>query len=818
MRRRSEALFVLLVLCCLACGNTTWAFSNPIYARDHLNIFPVAAVATGKEITIDGDLSDWKPEAFVLMYSEPELRETYAMRIAFAYDAQGLLIAARFTDSSPLINHNDPTVDPFRGWNGDALQVRVITTTALKKPFPAAQLNSEQIAHMTFWYYTDKQQPVVDIRYGMDFHHPVTLIGEDSGFRYAKGDGYWTMEGRIPWARLNATAPQPGDSWPLTLQALFGNAAGQMQYDFFECISNAGFHYQTPDGWGAGYFVKPDEVAARLTEQADFLTRRQAKENAQDTAAYHIPVSYTNPQAGFVSMAICRADGQIVRTLLAKAKRDAGKVTEEWNGLDDDGQPVPPGTYLLKALVHPGITGKFIAAVHNSGQPAWTNADGTGGWGGDHAPPIAAASDPSGHTYLMWTFNEGGSFLLRVDATGKKQWGASISWGDFAGGATALVYDTTPEGKGILYVTKDGAGKEKGAGGLFAFDAETGKRTNFLNGKGIMPLTAWDVKLAEGTQETGTPRERMLGGKYNAADLGANLMGLAVSPDRLFAACYYENKIVAYDKVTFDVKETFAVPRPAGICYDAARQRLFAVSGEQVAVINPATGVVAPFIAQGLEYPFGLALDHDGNLFVSARGRQMQVRVFSPAGKFLRAIGKAGGRPWEGKYDPQGMLMPSGISVDAHGQLWVMEMDSTPKRQSLWNANTGKLIKEFFGSAAYAPMMAPDPDKPEDVYIHNTRFIVDYDKGTVKPDATVYRPGLHGASLEGPQAGYGFMGSTFEVQRIAGKPFAFDGNGGVYKFERDHFKPLLYIGQGQAAMPGLAKETPPAWAAGNLDG
>ena len=155
--------------------------------------------------------------------------------------------------------------------------------------------------------------------------------------------------------------------------------------------------------------------------------------------------------------------------------------------------------------------------------------------------------------------------------------------------------------------------------------------------------------------------------------------------------------------------------------------------------------------------------------------------------------------------------MPSGISVDAHGQLWVMEMDSTPKRQSLWNANTGKLIKEFFGSAAYAPMMAPDPDKPEDVYIHNTRFIVDYDKGTVKPDATVYRPGLHGASLEGPQAGYGFMGSTFEVQRIAGKPFAFDGNGGVYKFERDHFKPLLYIGQGQAAMPGLAKETPPAW-------
>ena len=801
----NKAIFwaALLSVLLLGCVSPVRANFNPIFARDHMNIFPLQAVAP--QSVIDGQLDDWSSEAFVTLYPDPDLLETFAMRIAFAYDAQGLLLAARFTDLSPLINHNDPTVDPFRGWNGDALQFRAISDAKFSKPFPAAELNSGHIAHMTMWLFTDRNEPVFDVRYGMDFHGTQTYTDKDSGFVFSKGDKYWTMEGRIPWSRLGAAGmPQPGDSWFMTLQALFGNAEGTLQHNFFECISSPGFHYQRPDGWGQGYFVRADEVQERIAQQKAFAARRLAREMSDDPDAHTIAVRYTNPQAGFVSLAICNAQGQIIRTLLTKAKRDVGEQSELWNGLDDNGKPAPAGEYLLKALTHPGITGKVIASVHNSGQPAWVNADDTGGWGSDHSPPIDVVSGPDGESYLMWTFNEGGSFLIRVDATGRKSWGADISWGDFNGGATSLAYDTGADGKGVLYVAKDGLNAGKGYGGLFAFSAETGRRVNFLNGKGIMPISDWNAEMTAGTADTAPSWERMPAGRYSAADVGGNLLGLAVTADRLYAAYYYQNKVVAYDKTTFEAKETYPVPRPSQLEYDAARQRLYVVSGATVAYLNLAKdGALTPFLTEGIEYPFGLALDKDGNLFVSVRGLQMQVRAYTPAGKFLRAIGKTGGRAWEGKYDPKGMLMPSGISIDARGQLWVMEMDETPKRQSLWNARSGKLIKEFFGSAAYSPMMAPDPEMPEHVYIHNTRFIVDYKKGTVKPDATVYRAGLHGPSLAGPLAGYGFMGATFQVQRIGKTKYAFDGHGGVYAMAKDRFIPLLYMGGAQSAFPAL---------------
>lgn len=803
----SAALIAVL----LGFSVSAWANFNPVFARDHMNIFPFQQVAP--QLVIDGQLGEWNSDAFVTLYPDPDLLDTFALRIAFAYDEQGLLLAGRFTDLSPLINHNDPTVDPFRGWDGDALQFRAISTAKFSKPFPAAELNSDHIAHMTLWQFSDRNEAVFDVRYGMDFHGAQTLMGKDSGFHFAKGKNSWTLEGRIPWKLLGATAmPQPGESWFMTLQALFGNAEGTLQHNFFECISSPGFHYQRPDGWGQGYFVKANEVAERIAQQKAFSAKRLAREMSDDPDAHSIAVRYTNPQAGFVSLAICNAQGQIIRTLLTKAKRDAGEQSESWNGLDDNGKPAPAGSYQLKALTHPGITGRHVASVHNSGQPAWVNADGTGGWGSDHAPPIDVISGPQGESYLMWTHNEGGSFLLRVDHTGRKQWGANISWGDFLGGATTLAYDTDANGKGVIYVAKDGMDnkQDKGYGGLFVFSAETGRRINFANGQGILPLTNWPTTLATTREAAGPSWERMPAGRYSPEDIAANLQGLAATPNRLFVSYYYENKIVALDKTTFAVQESYPVPRPSQLAYDAAHARLYVVTAGQVAYLDLAHGgTLTPFISTGIEYPFGLALDKDGNLFVSVRGRQMQVRVYSTAGKFLRAIGKNGGRPWEGKFNGKGMLMPSGISVDTHGQLWVMEMDNTPKRQSLWNAKSGKLIKDFYGSAAYAPMMAPDPQKPEEVYIHNTRFIVNYRKGTVKPDATIYRAGLHGPSLVGAELVYGFMGATFQIQRIGNKAYAFDGHGGVYSVAKDRFIPLMYIGQGQTGMPGLPANKAP---------
>ncbi len=584
---------------------------------------------------------------------------------------------------------------------------------------------------------------------------------------------------------LKAAPPQPGQQWIFTVQPLWAG------HSFYDCICAEGFAFQTPAPWGTARFIAAGDVPAVLAAQAageKTLFQTDALPSA-------IPVCYKNPAKGYVSLAICDAKGAIVRTLLTKDARPAGTVTDLWDGLDDDGHAVPAGRYTLKALTHPGITARYVTSVMASGNPAWGNGSGHYAWGADHGNPIGAAADPQGNVYLLWTLNEGGDFLIKVDAQGQKQWGIDVPFGDFGLYAVALTYDN-----GLLYVAKDGKGEKavQGTGGLIAYDAATGRRVTFPGGGSSLPVTTWPATLLEGAADTGTPAARMRAGAYSPADLNANLVAIAAGADRWYCALYLENTIVALDKKDFTVRARYTVPHPAGLAFDATAQRLYAVSGQGLVSIDPVTGVVTPLV-DGLDHPYGLTLDAAGILWVSVRGTQMQVRGYTRAGVPVRTIGTTGGRPWVGKYDRNGLLLPAGLCVDARGRLWVTEYDNMPKRISVWNTTDGRFLTEYFGAAAYAPMMVADPQQPEAVYINNTRFLVDYDRGTAVPDATIYRSGyIPGQSLDGPDVSYGgFMGNAFRLGRIGGKSFAYNGLGGFFRVDADHFTPVMGIRGGK---------------------
>jgi hypothetical protein len=776
--------------------------SNSQFVHREINMFPAAAVAARGKLTIDGDLSDWKAEAFVQMCADPQMLDLYTLKIAFAWDDTGLLVAGRVKDPSPLVNHQDPAVSPDKGWEGDALQLRFITDPEFPRPMPAEKRDSDAVVHFTSWFFTDKQQPCLFVQRGMTYRDPQVLTGEASGMHYRAVEGGYAFEGRIPWTVFKKK-PDPGTAWRCTLQPLWGDARGSIVHNFFDVITSAGFHFQTPDAWGRINVIAPDKAAAALAVQTASEAALYAPKSAQ--SGFTIDVNYSNPAAGYMSMAICNAKGQIVRTLLAKEKRDAGKQTEKWNGLDDDGKPVSAGTYSLRALTHPGITPKFIASVHNSGTPPWRTADDTGAWGADHGVPVDAKADAEGNVYLLWHICEGGSAVIKVGPDGKKLWGNPGGWMKEIG----LCYTALAVDGGIVYAAKSGYGswerekKDRAEynDGIIAFDAATGKRVN-IDGKGIQVLSTWKPEISFRVDELGTQTERLHAGRFPGAtlvdtgDIG-NLVAMAFDRDSLFVSLYFENKVAVFDKKTFARTSTIDVPAPAGLAYDASRGIMYCVSGSDIVALRD--GKVAATPVRGLDFPTGLSVDKDGNLYVSVRGRQMEVRRYSPEGKLLATIGKHGGRPWVGSFEPEGMLMPAGLAVTPQGQVWVAEADSSPKRVSVWNISTGKLDRDYFGPSAYAVMMAADPERQDEVYAHNCRFVVDYATGTWKVDSTVYRKHWLGETIGSFDYSNGF---TWRMSSYKGKKLAYNGRCGLFYQDRDGtMKPFQYDGSWLEPLP-----------------
>lgn len=113
-------------------------------------------------------------------------------------------------------------------------------------------------------------------------------------------------------------------------------------------------------------------------------------------------------------------------------------------------------------------------------------------------------------------------------------------------------------------------------------------------------------------------------------------------------------------------------------------------------------------VASGLQDPIGITLDDAGNIYISDRGSSHQVKVFDARGHFLRAIGHAE-KPAPGPYDASHMNNPNGVTLDDKGRLWVAETDYTPKRLSVWNAQTGALVDAFYGPSQYGGGGELDP-------------------------------------------------------------------------------------------------------------
>jgi hypothetical protein len=249
-------------------------------------------------------------------------------------------------------------------------------------------------------------------------------------------------------------------------------------------------------------------------------------------------------------------------------------------------------------------------------------------------------------------------------------------------------------------------------------------------------------------------------------DAGQSLGGLAVHDRVVVAAVTSQNKLLVIrdepkpdgpkpgfglrhgDPTVPDHRSGVKVAEvpldaPRGMVVTADGRHLLAISGQRVVRFSfPPQGEPTVLVGEGLEKPQHLALDGDGNLYVSDQGPH-QVLVFDREGRRLRIIGVPGG-PKLGPYDERRMANPRGIAISADRRLWVAENSFHPRRISIWNVD-GTFVKSLYGNNNYGGGGMVDAGDPNRGYVSEhggtLQLHLDGERGVSRVEAILALPG-----------------------------------------------------------------------------
>ena len=673
------------------------------------------AVPTTGAVVTDGKLNDWDLSGQTLMcYDVETLRDTYSAQVAMMYDRDNLYVSLHWKSPHPLGNHHDPHYQADKGWAADAVQLRFKT---------------DRIAHVTAWYYVDRHEPAIQIEYGKSLTEPFgggsVVLYQTAGAKLTHGaemafkedpDGRgYVQEMKLPWNLLTQnTHYHAGDIFHCGIELLWGTADfPEQRYadNLMPGKTSREFFWTAYNDWGP--------VTLEPHGRLHLPNPAWMAKVAHPDAAVRGPValSYTLPRDGRVTLIIEDAQGRRIRNLIPALPRKKGPNTEYWDGLDDDGKAVPPGTYRYRGIYHDPIHLTWDLSFNSPGNPSWATSDGRGAYYGDHTAPHAVAT-AGDYVALACPIGEGGQPLIGCDLTGQRLWGQANRQA-FAGGIQSLATD----GK-VLWVaaedTRSYIYRVEIATGLYAPWKKTARDEQG------QPYRVLDLPVGA------TPAAQKPAAANDASAVPA-VPDLAAIAERngILAVCLErEGSVELLNSDTGAVKAVYRVPKPRSVALDSDGSAIVLSEGRLIRI--SAGGRRAPFTAAVYPDAHSLAIDGAGNVYLSVRGADQNVKVFSPDGRLLREIGKRGGRPANGPYDPGGMLNPAQIAVDRMGRLWVTEENDNPKRTSVWGPD-GKLVKDLVGTGHYSSAGALNPFEPSMGFADNTIYKIDWKTGTSRP-------------------------------------------------------------------------------------
>ena len=725
----------------------------------------IHAVPVPSKITIDGKLDDWDLSGQVLMcYDVEALKDTYSAKVAAMYDADNLYLSVHWTDLTPMGNSHDPHYRAVKAWAGDCVQFRIKT---------------DKLSHVQSWYYAPKNEPSLFIDYGKNLTTPFggghmqyfqtegwKLSGAaETAFRKDDDGKGYVQEIKLPWKLITESKQyKAGDMFNLGVELLWGEAdwpVHRFADNLAEGATGREFFFTNYPAWGPLYL----EAKGNLKLPVPAWQKAMQVQEAQGP----VEIGYNLLEDARVTLAINDPSGKRIRNLVPALPRSKGTNTEHWDGLDDNGKPVPPGDYTFKALYHHGLHTTYTASFANPGNPTWPTSDNRGGFYGDHSAPQAAAA-AGNFVALACPIGEGGKHLIGCNLDGQRLWGLP-DHNVVIAGRISLATD----GK-LLWVGVDRAGS------VYRVDIATGnfapwnKLTKDAEGKDmkILDLPIFDPATLP-TKD------------YSPLD-SPNLRAVAVNATTLAVALNKDGVVKLIDKESGEGKGEIKIEEPRSLAFDQDGTLIVLAKDGQL-VRATLDGKITPFAGETFPEGYGVAIDSKRNVYLSVRGAEQNVKIFSPEGKLTGEIGKRGGRPLSGAYIETGMRKPAGIAVDSQDRLWVTEETGSPKRTSLWATADGKLIKDFAGTTSYAGAGAINPFDPTMGFSDNTVYKIDLEKNTYKP--TWSMGGRSGPDDLFPPKVHEL---TSRVIQLKGVTYAYPARGGCTQYKDGKWRSVAALG------------------------
>jgi len=365
----------------------------------------IEVVRRTKEVVFDGSLASWDLSGQIWTFADIGVRNRYSVKTAAMWDEDYLYLSFVWRDPTPLFSTVNPDFDPHDGWKSDAVQLRISTADA--------------VSWVTTWYYTAKKQPAMTIdrwkdrtngRGGMAYRdlrvaqEGGTDLGEGIIMKYTMSEdgGGFVQEVRIPWEKIYETKPEmkAGVVFRMGMEFLWGDATGHA-WPIHRYADNMQpgkltriFFWNAVDVWGD----------ARLVDKGPAEPRKYVTDDKRIEGV--IPVTFKVPKAATTFTVVVEdKDGNRIRNLGGGQMVEDYEIRNEelgvrndtippsmrpatdteffdtledknvrtiqvgWDGLDDKGGLVSPGTYTIRGLSYEGLNAEYEMCIYKTGTP-----------------------------------------------------------------------------------------------------------------------------------------------------------------------------------------------------------------------------------------------------------------------------------------------------------------------------------------------------------------------------------------------------------------------------------------------------------------